>query len=52
LDLDDDHLDRDVAVMKEDDDIGAVFGGLDLGQVGRGEAGFGIGLEGPAQHLD
>ena len=52
LDLDDDHPDRDVAVEKEDDDIGAVLGGLDLGQVDRGEARFGVGRERDAQHLD
>jgi hypothetical protein len=32
-----------VLVEEDDDDIGAVFGGLDLRQVGRGKASFGIG---------
>jgi hypothetical protein len=35
LDLDDDDPDGDVAVEKDDDYVGAVFGWLDLGQVGR-----------------
>jgi len=42
LDLDDDHPDRDVAVEKEKDDIGAVFGRLDLGQIGRDDPRLGV----------
>jgi len=52
LDFDDDHPDREVAVEKDDDDIGAVFGGLDLRQVGRGETGFGVRWKRDAQDLD
>jgi len=52
LDLDDDHPHGDVAVEKEDDDIGTVFGGLDLGQVRRGDAGLGIGRKRKAEPLD
>jgi hypothetical protein len=52
LDLDDDDPDRDVAVEQDDDHIGAVFGRLDLGQVGRDEAGFRVGRKREAQHLD
>ena len=52
MDLDDDHPDGAAAVEKEDDDIGAVFGGLDLGQVGRGDPGLGVGRKRDAEHLD
>ena len=52
LDLDDDHPDRDVAVEQEDDDVGAVLGGLDLGQIDRDEAGLGVGRERDAEHFD
>jgi hypothetical protein len=51
LDLDDDHPDGEVAVEKDDHGVGAVFGGPDLGQVGRGEAGFGVGRKRDAQRL-
>jgi hypothetical protein len=52
LDLDDENPDPDIAVEEEDDDVSAVLGGLDLGQVDRGEASFGIGREREAQYLD
>jgi len=51
LDLDDDHLDRDAVLEKDDDRIGAVFGGLDLGQVDRGEASLSIVRKRLTQHL-
>jgi hypothetical protein len=35
LELDDERPERGVAVEQENDDIGAVLGGLDLGQVDR-----------------
>jgi hypothetical protein len=52
LDLDDDHPGGAVTVEKEDDGIGAVFGGLDLGQVGRGDTGLGVVRKRNAEHLD
>jgi hypothetical protein len=52
LHLDDDHPDRDLAVEEDDDEISAVFGGLDLGQVGRGETCFGVRRKRDAQHLN
>lgn len=38
LDLDNQHQDGNVGVEQDDDDISAVFGGLNLSQVDRGEA--------------
>jgi hypothetical protein len=52
LSFDDDHPDGDVTGEKHDNDVGAVFGRLDLGQVGRGEARFGVRWKRGAQHLD
>ena len=43
--------DRDVAVEQEDDDVGAVLGGPDLGEVDRDEARLGVGGERDAERL-
>jgi len=51
LNLDDEHPDRDVAVEQEDDDVSAVLGGLDLGQIDRNEARFGVGGERDAERF-
>ena len=52
LDLDDEHQDGNVVVEQDDDDVRAVLGGLDLGQIDRGKACFSVGGEGDAQGLD
>ena len=52
LDLDNQHQDGNVGVEQDDDDISAVFGGLNLSQVDRGEARFRVGRESNAQRLD
>jgi hypothetical protein len=52
LDLDDDHPDGGTAAEQEDDDVGTVFGGLDLGQVGRGDTGLGVSWKRDAEHLE
>jgi hypothetical protein len=51
LDLDDEHPDGDIAVEQEDDDVGAVLGGPDLGQIDRDEARFGVGGERDAERF-
>ena len=51
LDLDDEDPDRDVAVEQEDDNVGAVLGGPDLGQIDRDEARLGVGGERDAERF-
>ncbi|WP_437586313.1 hypothetical protein [Sorangium sp. So ce1000] len=52
LDLDDEHGDGEVVSEQEDDEVCAVLGRLDLGEVDRGDACSGVWRERHAEHLD
>src|SRR5262249_10282407 len=51
LDLDGDDVDGNVAVEEQDDEVGAVLGGLDAGQIGGGDARLGVYGERDAERL-
>jgi hypothetical protein len=52
LDFDDDHPVWNVLLEEGDDDVRAVFGRLDLGQIDRSKPRLGVGRHRGAEHLD